>query len=141
MFKDQLTQTPCCGQGCLSLDCIAQGPSKLILNISSNGEPMTSLDSMFQYLHHSHSKKFLPYIQPKSTLFHFNFHFVLSLHVLQKIFLNLFFFPCNILKGWSMFFPNSSCVHDEQQQFCQPIFTREGLQPSDNFGGSSLVLL
>lgn len=70
-FKGQLTQTPCHGQGCLSLDCHAQGPSKPAFNISNNGEPMTSPDNMLQCPHRSHSKKNLPYIQPKSTHFHF----------------------------------------------------------------------
>lgn len=62
-FKEQLTQTPCHGQGCLSPNSLAQGSSKLALNISNNGEPMTSLDKMFQCPHHFHSKKFLLYIQ------------------------------------------------------------------------------
>ena len=67
-FKAHLEQTPCNEQGHLPLDQIAQSPVQPDLKCLQgwglhylSGQPVP-------VFHHTHCKKFLPYIQSKSTL-------------------------------------------------------------------------
>ena len=48
---------------------LLRAPSNLALNISSDGTSPTSLGNLGQCFTTLSVKKFLPYIQPKSTLF------------------------------------------------------------------------
>jgi len=68
-FRCHLAQSPCSEQGHLQLDQAAQSPIQPGLECFQgwgtyhlSGQPVT-------VFHHPHGKKFLPYIQSKSTLF------------------------------------------------------------------------
>jgi len=59
------------GQGHLPLDQVAQALSSLALNAAREGAATASLGNLFPVCHHPHCKKFLPYVESKSTLFQF----------------------------------------------------------------------
>ncbi|KAK4818789.1 hypothetical protein QYF61_019135 [Mycteria americana] len=109
-FKDHLVQPPCHGQGHLSLDQVAQSTIQPGLEHFQGGGIHNFSEQSVPVAYHPHCKKFLPYVQSKSTLFQF-----------QTI------APCPITTGLghNKVSLKPSLLQAEQPQLSQPFFIGE----------------
>ena len=84
-FEDHLVQSLVMGRDIFPQITLLQAPSNLTLNTSSDGVSTVSSGQPVPVSHHPRHIIFLPYVQSKFTLFHFNpLPLVLSLQTLIK---------------------------------------------------------